>query len=107
VSYLTVLIAVLSSLGAGGIAGLAVMFVRERRLSRVTDKCLAAKTKAEKDHTLEVLRTLTQAAGRDGDAKARRLPQPRKSATKRLTGGLRALPAEEAAPADPETSTAA
>lgn len=57
VSYLTVLIAVLSS--AGGAASLAVMLVRERRLSQVTDKCLAAKTKAEREHTLEVLRTLT------------------------------------------------
>jgi hypothetical protein len=107
VSYLTVLIAVLSSLGAGGIAGLAVMFVRERRLSRVTDKCLAAKTRAEKDHTLEVLRTLTQTARRDSEAQTKRLPRPSKSATKRLTGGLRALPEEEAAPADPEISTAA
>lgn len=73
-SYLNVLIAVLSSLGAGGIASLVVMFVRERRLSLVTKRCLDAKTKAEKEHTLEVLRTLQ---GTGEQPQVRRLPRPR------------------------------
>ena len=86
------------------------MFVRERRLSRVTATCLAAKTKADKEHTLEVLRTLTQAAGRDGEAgPVARVKRSVTSRRKRVPAAVHAMPggSVESEATDPEASTAA
>jgi hypothetical protein len=57
-----------------------IAFVRERRLDRVTDKCLEAKTKTEREHRLEVLRTL-QGTGENPQL-TRQLPRPRRSRSK-------------------------
>jgi hypothetical protein len=69
VSWLSLVIAVGSALGGGGVlAGLihlVVLLVRERRLSRVTAQCLTAKSKADREHALRVLELIQQPSDQD------------------------------------------
>jgi hypothetical protein len=94
VSWLSVLTVVGTALGGvGGVAGglaaffkLLVPYMRERRLNRVTNRCFEAKTKADREHALEVLRTtLNQPGEQDlGIEVTPKAPRQRR-ATKALT----------------------
>jgi hypothetical protein len=94
-----------------GLIRLVVQLVRERRLSRVTKRCLDAKSKRDREYAIRVLEILQQVGEQDLgiEVKPKPVPQPRKSEEEPSPGGQHALPAApmESNLDDPETSTAA